>query len=65
MNDESIKLANHYCTLSYRETLKMQLFLSSEGNVSMSYTDKISLSELKYLIDILGELNDERNKLNS
>lgn len=43
----------------------MQLYMSSEGNVPMSYTDSISLSELNYLVDVMGELNrDKANALN-
>lgn len=43
----------------------MQIYLSDNGNIPMSYTDHISISELEYLMDVTSEYIKEKNEAQS
>jgi len=50
-----------YARNSYKELIKTQIFLA-DNKISFTYTDNISVSELLYLLESLGDYLKEKNK---
>ena len=40
----------------------MQIYLTDNVNIPMDYTDKLSFSELEYLLDVSSEYVKEKNE---
>lgn len=50
-----------YCKSAYRETLRIQIYLA-DNNISMEYTDKLSLAELDFLFNTTKDYLEEKYK---
>ena len=54
--------ASKYCFNSYKDLLTYQIYLSDIVNISMSYTDTISISELIFLYETTIDYIKEKNR---
>lgn len=60
MDEKNLKIVRSYLFQSYKETLRLQIWLSDYG-IPFSYTDTLSQSELKFLFDTDVEYVKEKN----
>lgn len=61
MDAETRKIANAYCYNSYHDTILTQLYLA-EQHIPFSYTDTISVSEVKFILNVVHEYIEEKNR---
>lgn len=62
MDQRVVQEARNYCRSAYRDLLRSQVYLSDIGTIPMSYTDKLSISELDYLLDVTNEYIKDKNE---
>lgn len=62
MNQETLRQVNSYCYSSYRDTIMVQAFLA-DHNIPFSYTDTISNSEVRFILDVVREIDEKKNSV--
>lgn len=61
MDDETKRFIDKYRYNSYKDTLRIQVYLS-DNSIDMEYTDKISMSELEFLFSTTIEYIKQKNE---
>ena len=64
MNDEIVKILQKYTYNSYKELVRLQIYLA-DNNIQFSYTDTLSPAELSFLADSVSDYLKEKNNVGS